>query len=127
MTLIEILKILMALFNIGFGLFAIARPELLATASNFTLNNPRGRTEFRILSGGFFVGMGLGALVFGSILDGGSNAAYQVVGASWLCGGATRLLNLLLEDPKSITDRSFWILLASEVIPGLILIAPNSA
>jgi hypothetical protein len=124
-NLLEILKLLMALLNIGFGLFAIARPEVLATASHFTLNNPRGRTEFRILSGGFFVGMGVGAALFGSFIGEGSNAAYQVVGAAWLMGGATRLLNLALEDPKTITDRQFWILLASELIPGAILIAPN--
>lgn len=124
MNILEILKILMALLNIGFGLFVIARPEMIASASHFTLNDARGRAEMRIAMGGFFVGMGLGALLLGSLLS-QENIAYQVVGFSWLGGAATRLTNLLLEKPAQIADQSFWVLLSTEIIPGLILILPN--
>jgi uncharacterized membrane protein HdeD (DUF308 family) len=125
MNVLEILKILMALFNIGFGLFAFFRPQIIATASSFEVHTARGRAELRIVSGGFFIGMGLGALLLGSILA-NHDAAYQVVGIAWLGGGASRLANLLMEDPRQITDRSFWMLLSSEVIPGAILLWPNA-
>lgn len=122
MELLEILKILMALLNIGFGVWSVLQPEVIAKASSYTLDNARGRTEMRILSGGFFIGMGLGAILFGSVLDSADVVAYQVVGMAWVCAAAVRLLNLAME--RNITDRSFWVLFASELIPGVILLLP---
>lgn len=124
MNLLEILKIVMALFNIGFGLFVFFRPQFVASASSFEVHTARGRAELRIVSGGFFIGMGVGALLLGSVLE-SHDVAYQVVGIAWLCGGLSRLANLLVEKPAEIADRFYWMLLSSELIPALILIWPN--
>jgi len=127
MNILEVLKIAAALLNIGFGVYVVLYPETIARYSHFSVDNARGRAEIRIAMGGFFIGMGVGALLLGSLanLDNG-NIAYQVVGFAWLGGGITRLLNLTLEDTQEIVDASFWGLLASELMPGLILILPAS-
>jgi hypothetical protein len=124
MNLLEIVKIVASLFNLLFGVYAIWQPEVIARASHYTLNNARGRVEARVVTGGVFVGLGIGAVLFGSILE-QEDIAYQVVGVVALCSGATRLLGLLLEKPAGILDRSYWIYLASEVIIGVILLVPN--
>lgn len=125
MDILEILKILAALLSAGFGAFAVYQPETLARASQYSVDNARGRTELRVLGGGFFLGMGIGAILMGSVIPAEMvNEAYQVVGFSWLSAGLVRLLNLVLEAPKDILDRGFWFFLVSEIVPGAILLAP---
>jgi hypothetical protein len=74
--------------------------------------------------GGFFIGLGVGALMMGSLFQ-GEDVAYQVVGFAWLGAAITRAINLVLEDRQQLIDTIFWLLLAIEFFPGLILIAPN--
>jgi|GEM_PF-4435611 len=121
--MLEILKIVAALFNVGFGLWVVLQPTVVAEASNFTLKDARGRAEMRIASGGFFIGMGIGAILFGSVL-GNADEAYQVIGVAWVTAGVVRVANLMLESP-AIADRSYWFLLLSELIPGIILLLPQ--
>lgn len=112
----EILKIIAALLNIGFGIYSLLQPEPVAKASGFTLNGPRGRAELRIAFGGYFIGMGLAALLISE------NAAYQAVGAGWLTAGIVRGITLFMEDRTALLNPSWFILWAFEIGVGLILI-----
>ena len=128
MDALEILKLLAALLNIGFGVYVVLQPDVIAKYSHFSLDDDRGQVEMRVAMGGFFIGMGMGALLLGSLLnqpdESYNNLAYQVVGFAWFGGALTRLLNLVIEDRNKIVDSSFWLLLSSELIPGIILLFP---
>ena len=128
MDSLETLKVLAALLNIGFGVYVVLQPDVIAKYSHFSIDDDRGQVEVRVAMGGFFIGMGMGALLLGSLLqqpdESYNNLAYQVVGFAWLSGALTRLLNLVIEDRNKIADSSFWLLLSSELIPGIILLFP---
>lgn len=123
MNFLEIAKIIVALLSVGFGVYTVFEPENIAKASHFDADNPRGRTEMRVY-GGFFIGMGIGALMLGSLFQ-DEDIAYQVMGFAWLGAAITRAINLVLEDRSQIIDTAFWLLLVVEFFPGLILLAPN--
>lgn len=114
--MLDILKIVAAVFNISFGLLAIARPSIVARASHFRFLDGRGRAELQIAFGGFFIGFGIAALLLND------PAAYQLLGFGWLGGVAVRLLTLATESPAQIVDRSFIALALAELIVGVILV-----
>lgn len=113
----EILKIAAALLNIGFGLFAFFQPRLIAESSGFALHGALGRAETRISFGGYFIGMGVAALILNE------QAAYQLLGAGWLTAGIVRVITMFIEDRSELIAPKWWILLASEIGVGLILLA----
>jgi len=123
MNFLEIAKIMCALLNVGFGVYTVFEPEKIAEASHYDGDNPRGRTEMRVI-GGFFIGLGIGALMLGTLFQ-SNDTAYQVVGFAWLGASITRAVSLILEDRTKIIDTTFWLLLAIEFFPGLILVTPN--
>ncbi|MFP4323520.1 MAG: DUF4345 family protein [Anaerolineales bacterium] len=124
MDALEILKIIMALFYVGFGVFAVLRPDVIATHSGYSLEGAFGRAELRVLSGGFFIGVGVGAILLGSVFQ-QENIAYQTMGFMLVGAAVVRMLNLALEDPQQLLSRNFFIYFAAEVIPGIILILPT--
>lgn len=91
----------MALASIQFPL-----PNLIAENSGFTLKGALGRAETRIAFGGYFIGMGVAALILNE------QAAYQVVGAGWLTAGVIRVINLFMEDRLELISPKWWPLLA---------------
>jgi hypothetical protein len=123
MNFLEIAKIVSALLNVGFGVYTVFEPEKIAAASHYDGDNPRGRSEMRVI-GGLFIGLGVGALMLGSVFQ-NEDTAYQVLGFAWLGAAITRAINLFLEDRTQIIDTTFWLLLAIEFFPGMILVAPN--
>lgn len=122
--MLEIVKIIAALLNIGFGVYAMLQTEEIAKASRLVVDSARGRTELRVTMAGYFIGMGVGAILLGSLLQ-TENAAYQVIGLAWLGGAVIRLLNIVLEDRGEIIDTSFWLLMGIELAVGIILVIPN--
>lgn len=113
--MLEILKIIAALVNIAFGVYSIVQPEQLANASGFRFTSPRGRAEFRIAFGGFFIGFGAAAILLND------SAAYQLLGIGYLFAAGTRLLQILMES-TDLLDRSFGVLFVIELSVGLILV-----
>lgn len=112
----DILKIAATLLNIGFGLYSFFQPQVIADNSGYTLKGALGRAETRIAFGGYFIGMGLAALLIRE------QAAYQVVGAGWLTAGIIRAINLFIEDRSELISPKWWVLFAFELIIGLILL-----
>lgn len=111
-----ILKIIAALINLAFGLYSFFQPEPIARASKWTLDNARGRAELRVAVGGFFIGLGLAALILNN------HTVYQLLGAGWLGGFAARIGTLALENPKGLIDPSYLALGILELSMGIILV-----
>ncbi|PJF23532.1 MAG: hypothetical protein CUN56_00355 [Phototrophicales bacterium] len=114
----DILLAIGVVMNIGFAIFSLYRPHVVATASHMTLNDARGVAELRIAFGGFFLGMGAALLIYWN-----EPKVAAAIGLAWLGAGLIRATELIFNAQKNITDNSFWIIWASEIGTGLILLA----
>lgn len=115
--MVDILNILFALLSIGFGAFGWLAPKYTMGM----LDLKRGETtmgvsEVRASAGALFVGLGIGALVFGT------PAAYAMIGCAW--GGAAigRISSIILDDAPT---RRTWGFFATEAVIGITAIAIN--
>ena len=113
MTVLEILKIVMAIVTIATGLISLIRPRAVQGFTGLTAPGPRGITEIRAILGGAFVGLGLAPLILGV------PAAYQTLGIVYLVIAVARFAGIVLD--KSF-ERSNWISLAVEIVAGIILV-----
>jgi hypothetical protein len=113
MTLLAILKIIMAVVTIVTGLISLIRPRAVQGFTGLSAPGPRGITEIRAILGGGFVGLGLAPLVLGA------PAAYQMLGITYLAIAMARLAGIALD--RSL-ERSNWISLAVEIVAGIILL-----
>lgn len=113
----DILQYIAAVINIAFGIFTLVQPETVAKASSFSLIGERGVAEMRIAFGGYFVGMGIAII---ALNDPEASAA---IGMAWLAAASVRLVTLALHDRAALLDASFFIIWASEIFTGAILVA----
>lgn len=118
MIVFDILLAIGVVMNIGFGAFSVYRPVLVANASHMTLNDDRGVAEMRIAFGGFFLGMGAALLIYW-----GNPEVAAAIGLSWLGAALIRAGELAFNGSKGILDNSFWVIWASEIGTGIILLA----
>jgi len=96
------------------GLWSLWRPEPMAKAVGFSLHGRRGRAEFRIGFGGFFIGLA------GYALYAQNGGVFVAVGAMWLGAAAVRVLALLLDRPPF--NVSYLAVLLFELAMGAMLI-----
>lgn len=115
--MLDILQYLAAFINIAFGAWTLVQPAVIAKASSFSLLGQRGIAEMRIAFGGYFVGMGLAIIVLND------PAASAAIGMAWLGAAAVRLVTLFVQDRDAIVDTSFFVIWASEIFTGAILVA----
>jgi hypothetical protein len=113
MTVLEILKIVLAIVTIATGLISLIRPRAVQGFTGLAAPGPRGITEIRAILGGGFVGLGLAPLILGV------PAAYQTLGIVYLVIAVARIAGIVLD--KSF-ERSNWISLAVEIVAGIILV-----
>jgi hypothetical protein len=113
MSILTFIKILCAVFTIGFGLYSVVAPGAIKGFTGLDANNPRGVTEVRAVMGGTFVGLGLAALLLAPPV------AYQALGIAYFAIAAVRAVSMLLD--KSVMSSNL-ISLVSEVILGIILV-----
>ena len=109
-----IIKTITALLTALFGVYAFAQPEPTAKASGFTLAGKAGKAELRTAFGGFFLGLGLAAILIGG-------DAYTMLGVGYLITVAVRLATLAVDGPE-ILRREFYIYGGFELISGLLLV-----
>ena len=113
MTVLEILKIVMAIVTIATGLISLIRPRAVQGFTGLTAPGPRGITEIRAILGGAFVGLGLAPLILGV------PAAYQMLGIVYLVIAVARIAGIALDRSA---ERSNWISLVVEIVAGIILV-----
>jgi hypothetical protein len=87
------LNLLGAAITLLLGLWSIWRPEPTAKAIGFSLHGRRGRAEFRIGFGGFFLGLAGYALYLRN------DSVFMAMGAMWLGAAVIRVLALLIDRP----------------------------
>lgn len=113
----EILQYIAAIINIGFGVWTLAQPEVIAKASGWSLLDERGTAELRIAFGGYFIGMGLAIIILNDPQASGA------IGIAWLGAAFTRLTTLFIHNRAAIVNRAFFIIWASEILTGAMLVA----
>ena len=115
-SVIPILHIVGAVANIGFGLYALLLPNSAVNTVNLSFQDNRGRSEFRVAYGGFWLGMGIAMLVLNQPI------VYFAFGIAWLVGAASRAYALIADDPKIVFSGSFLVYWLIEVVIGVMLI-----
>src|SRR5204862_452820 len=89
-------------------------PKFVAGVLEHKLVSGRGISEFRILHGGFFMGLSLCALTLDNPL------VYQAMGFAWISAAIVRLLAYLPDRPK--INPSYLAFFAIEIGLGICLI-----
>lgn len=113
MNLLRILQIIAAVGTLLTGGFALFWPGRIEGFTGLTAPGPRGITEFRSVFGGAFIGLGLAALLIGSV-DG-----YRMLGAIYLAIAVVRAFSMFYD--KSVVQSNV-ISLATEIVLGVILV-----
>ena len=113
MTILEILKIVVAIATILTGVVSLFWPLKVRGFTGLEVNGGRGITEIRAVLGGFFIGLGAAVI----ILD--DPAAYLTLGIAYLVVAAVRTISMFVD--KSVVQSNV-ISVISEVIFGVILI-----
>lgn len=116
MSILQILKIVISIISMLFGVLGVLRPQALADFAHFGLSNPRSFAEMRINFGGLFIGLGAGAIVLND------PNVYLVLGLGYAGLAVVRFINLLFE--RSLREPIYLGTLGFEVISALILVAP---
>ena len=113
MTILDILQYVALGLTVVTGLFALVWPRKTLNFTGLLNPNARGITEIRAVLGGGFIALGLAPAVLGA------QAAYQMLGLTYLGIGLARVVGLALD--RSF-ERSNWISLAVEFILGILLL-----
>jgi hypothetical protein len=111
---LQILKIIAAFGTIATGVISLIRPKSVTGFTGLQPTGPRGITEIRAVLGGFFIGLGIAALVLNVA------PAYQVLGIGYLVVGVVRAVSMWLLD-RSVM-RSNVISLIVELVFGVVLV-----
>ena len=113
MTILEILKIVVAIATILTGVVSLFWPLKVRGFTGLEVNGGRGITEIRAVLGGFFIGLGAAVI----ILD--DPAAYLTLGIAYLVVAAVRTISMFVD--KSVVQSNV-ISVITEVIFGIILV-----
>ena len=92
MTILEILKIIVAIATILTGLVSLFWPLKVRGFTGLEVDGGRGVTEIRAVLGGFFVGLG------GAVLIINDPAAYLTLGIAYLVVAAVRTISMFLDS-----------------------------
>jgi hypothetical protein len=76
-----------------YAIASLVRPRFVARKLDHVLNTGRGVSEFRILHGGFYLGLGFFALYSNNPL------VYQALGWAWIGAGLIRIPAFLADRP----------------------------
>jgi hypothetical protein len=113
MSFLEILQIVAAIATILTGLVSLVRPRAVQGFTGLTAPGARGLAEIRAILGGAFIGLGAAPLILGV------DAAYQMLGITYLAIAAARLVGVFVDRS---TEASNLISLAVEIVFGIILL-----
>lgn len=112
MSILLILKIIVAILTTATGLLALIKPTAVYGFTGLTAEGARGVSEIRAIFGGLFIALGVAPFLLGT-------TAYLVLGVGYLAIAAVRLVSIFIDRS---TDSSNLISLAIEIVCGVILI-----
>jgi hypothetical protein len=96
-----------------YAIASLARPRFVARKLEHVLNTGRAVSEFRILHGGFYLGLGLFALYSNHPL------VYQALGWGWIGAGLIRIPAFLADRPSMSLS---LIAFVGEIVLGVFLL-----
>lgn len=114
----ELINIALALVSIGLGGFGWLAPRYtletldLQTKGNSTM----GVSEMRASAGALFIGLGVGAIFFGTPV------AYAMVGFAWAGAAIGRVTSILRDEAPT---RKTYVFAAIEIAVAVVLLAIN--
>ena len=115
--MIEIINITLALISIALGCFGWLAPRYTMEALDLQTNgSTMGLSELRASAGALFVGLGLGALYFGSA------EAFTMVGLAWGGAAVGRVTSILIDEAPT---RKTYTFAAVEIAVAATLLALN--
>ena len=113
----ELINIALALTSIALGCFGWLAPRYtLETLDLQTVGSTMGLSEIRASAGALFVGLGIGALYFGT------PAAYAMVGFAWGGAAVGRVTSIVKDDAPT---RKTYVFAAIEIAVAALLLAIN--
>ncbi len=118
MTVVDILKIIISILSLLFGVLGIFRPKAMADFAHFGLSNARGFAEIRINFGGFFIALGGGAILLND------PEAYMLLGLGYVGLALVRLINALVD--RSLFTQVYIATLIFEIVSAVILLLPTT-
>lgn len=107
-----ILHVVAALATIAVGAYSMLWPRRVRKFTGLDVENGRGITEIRAVLGGFFVGLGLFAIILGG-------EAYRLLGATYWVVAAVRGVSMFVDDS---VEQSNIVSIGSELALGLMLL-----
>lgn len=116
--MIELINIALALVSIGLGAFGWLAPRYTMETLDLQTTNDStmGLSELRASAGALFIGLGLGALYFGT------PQAFAMVGFAWGGAAVGRVTSILRDEAPT---RKTYIFAAIEIAVAVILLAIN--
>ncbi|NNE86658.1 MAG: DUF4345 family protein [Silicimonas sp.] len=113
----DILNITLALTSIALGCFGWLAPRYtLETLDLETKGSTMGLSEIRASAGALFIGLGLGALYFGT------PQAFAMVGFAWGGAAVGRVTSILRDQAPT---RKTYVFAAIEIAVAVLLLAIN--
>ena len=116
MSLVLILKIIVGILSLLFGVISVLRSQSIADFAHFGLSDGRGVAEIRINFGGLFVALGAGVLLLND------PEAWLLLGFGYAGLAVVRVLNLLID--RTLFERIYMITLGFEIVSAIILLLP---
>jgi hypothetical protein len=113
MTVMDIVKITIAIATIGFGMLSVVAPKAAEKFTGLEAPGPRGISEIRSVLGGMFVGLGAAALIYQD------PSAYGTLGIGYLGIGVVRAGSIYFDKASTSSN---WISLAAEAAFGILLL-----
>jgi hypothetical protein len=107
-----ILHVVAALVTIAVGAYSMLWPRRVRGFTGLDVESGRGITEIRAVLGGFFVGLGLFAMILGG-------EAYRLLGAAYWVVAAVRGVSMFVDDS---VEQSNIVSIGSELALGLMLL-----
>jgi hypothetical protein len=111
MSILTILKIVVAIATAVTGALALVKPTAVYGFTGLTAVGARGISEIRAIFGGLFIALGIAPFIFGE-------TAYLVLGLAYLAIALTRLISIVIDRSR---ESSNLISLGIEIVFGIIL------
>ena len=113
MNILNVLQLIIAIATILTGLVSLIWPKKAEGFTGLSAPGNRGISEIRSVLGGTFLGLGIAVLILST------QAAYQVLGITYLTMGVIRAISIVMDKSR---EQSNIISLVVEIIFGVLLV-----